>query len=102
MPFATAVCHAGSDEGFADGGNNSFLDTFAALLLLQALGGLADRKRLPPLHPDREKKIFQLSVYLAAAANNLIVLGFTLASPQQYAHQVSSKSDFSRLQHWPD
>lgn len=59
-------------------------EAFATYLLPQLSGWLVDRKLMPLLQRDREMleyfdKIFQLSVQLAAAANNLGVLGVSLA-----------------------
>jgi len=65
-------------------------DSLAAHLLLQAAGWAEGRRPLPPLPRDREMleyldKIFKLGVQMAAAANNLGVLGVSLIYPQQDA-----------------
>lgn len=72
-------------------------DALAALLLPQSAEWPADRKPSLPLQHDREThfdKMFQLVAQLAAAANNLGVLGVLLASPQSHGPLDFNQSEF--------
>jgi len=77
-------------------------DSLAAHLLPQAAGWAEGRRPLPPLPRDREMleyldKIFKLGVQMAAAANNLGVLGVSLIPHQQDTPAPPSEdgSDYS-------
>ena len=74
-------------------------ESLAAHLLQQAAGSAEGKKPLPPLSRDRETleyldKIFRLGAQMAAAANNLGVLGVSLITPQQDA-PASPSQDLS-------
>ena len=79
-------------------------ESLAAHLLQRSTGWAEGKKPLPPLPRDREAleyfdKMFRLSAQMAAAANNLGVLGVSLITPQADA---AGRERLSGLLHWSD